>query len=180
MTRRDAETALRELDGVTWGDSALRVGWSKAVPVGVRPLYGIVSYRVLCTTIALTYQYIVVRKSSRSPDRHRARHSRSRSPRRRSSSRDRHDRRRSRSRSRDRYERRRSRSYDRRRSRSRSRRSRSRDAADEVSESFVRAVATQVRGNDATYEASLCEREKANSQYAFLADRKVFYLLCSP
>ena len=39
MKRRDAEEALRELDGFDWGGSVLRVGWSKAVPVGSRPLY---------------------------------------------------------------------------------------------------------------------------------------------
>lgn len=39
MKRRDAEEALRELDGFDWGGSVLRVGWSKAVPVGARPMY---------------------------------------------------------------------------------------------------------------------------------------------
>ena len=39
MKRRDAEDALRELDGFDWGGSVLRVGWSKAVPVGSRPMY---------------------------------------------------------------------------------------------------------------------------------------------
>lgn len=40
MTRRDAERALRELDGFDWGGSVLRVGWSKAVPVAAKPMYG--------------------------------------------------------------------------------------------------------------------------------------------
>lgn len=39
MKRRDAEEALRELDGFDWGGSVLRVGWSKAVPVGTRAMY---------------------------------------------------------------------------------------------------------------------------------------------
>ena len=39
MKRRDAEEALRELDGFDWGGSVLRVGWSKAVPVGARAMY---------------------------------------------------------------------------------------------------------------------------------------------
>lgn len=39
MKRKDAEAALRELDGFDWGGSVLRVGWSKAVPVAAKPLY---------------------------------------------------------------------------------------------------------------------------------------------
>ncbi|TFY64109.1 hypothetical protein EVJ58_g2837 [Rhodofomes roseus] len=41
MKRKDAEAALRELDGFDWGGSILRVGWSKAVPIAVKPLYGV-------------------------------------------------------------------------------------------------------------------------------------------
>lgn len=40
MTRRDAEDALREFDGFDWQGSVLRVGWSKAVPIAAKPLYG--------------------------------------------------------------------------------------------------------------------------------------------
>ena len=40
MKRKDAEAALRELDGFEWGGSVLRVGWSKAVPIAAKPLYG--------------------------------------------------------------------------------------------------------------------------------------------
>lgn len=40
MNRRDAEDALREFDGYDWGGSVLRVGWSKAVPIASKPLYG--------------------------------------------------------------------------------------------------------------------------------------------
>jgi U2-associated protein SR140 len=39
MKRKDAEAALREFDGFDWGGSVLRVGWSKAVPMAVKPLY---------------------------------------------------------------------------------------------------------------------------------------------
>jgi len=41
MTRRDAENALREFDGYDWGGFVLRVGWSKAVPIAAKPLYGL-------------------------------------------------------------------------------------------------------------------------------------------
>jgi U2-associated protein SR140 len=44
MTRRDAEEALRQFDGYDWGGSILRVGWSKAVPIAAKPLYGLYSY----------------------------------------------------------------------------------------------------------------------------------------
>lgn len=40
MKRRDAEVALREFDGYDWGGSVLRVGWSKAVPIAAKPMYG--------------------------------------------------------------------------------------------------------------------------------------------
>jgi U2-associated protein SR140 len=40
MKRKDAEKALREFDGFDWGGSVLRVGWSKAVPIAAKPLYG--------------------------------------------------------------------------------------------------------------------------------------------
>jgi U2-associated protein SR140 len=39
MKRKDAEAALREFDGFDWGGSILRVGWSKAVPIGSKALY---------------------------------------------------------------------------------------------------------------------------------------------
>lgn len=40
MKRRDAEACVRELDGFDWGGSILRVGWSKAVPLAPKALYG--------------------------------------------------------------------------------------------------------------------------------------------
>lgn len=40
MTRADAEACVRELDGFDWGGSVLRVGWSKAVPIAARAMYG--------------------------------------------------------------------------------------------------------------------------------------------
>jgi hypothetical protein len=40
MRRKDAEGALKEFDGFDWGGSILRVGWSKAVPVAAKPMYG--------------------------------------------------------------------------------------------------------------------------------------------
>jgi U2-associated protein SR140 len=39
MKRKDAETAVRELDGLDWGGSVIRVGWSKPVPLPNQPLY---------------------------------------------------------------------------------------------------------------------------------------------
>jgi len=38
--RKDAEAALRDIDGVAWAGSTLRVGWSKAVPTSGTVLYG--------------------------------------------------------------------------------------------------------------------------------------------
>ena len=40
MKRKDAENCVREMDGFDWGGSVLRVGWSKAVPLAPRALYG--------------------------------------------------------------------------------------------------------------------------------------------
>lgn len=39
MKRKDAECAVREMDGFDWGGSTLRVGWSKAVPIAAKALY---------------------------------------------------------------------------------------------------------------------------------------------
>jgi U2-associated protein SR140 len=41
MRRKDAEAALREFDGFDWGGNMLRVGWSKAVPIAAKPMYGV-------------------------------------------------------------------------------------------------------------------------------------------
>lgn len=40
MKRKDAEKAVAELDGLDWGGSVLRVGWSKSVPMPQKALYG--------------------------------------------------------------------------------------------------------------------------------------------
>ena len=40
MKRKDAERAVRELDGIDWGGSVLRVGWSKPVQIPLRAIYG--------------------------------------------------------------------------------------------------------------------------------------------
>ena len=56
MKRRDAEEALREFDGFDWGGSVLRVGWSKAVPVGTKAMYSkslLSSIGALLTTLCL-------------------------------------------------------------------------------------------------------------------------------
>lgn len=39
MKRKDAEAAVREVDGFDWGGSVLRVGWSKAVPLAAKATY---------------------------------------------------------------------------------------------------------------------------------------------
>ena len=54
MKRRDAEAALREFDGYDWGGSVLRVGWSKAVPIAAKPMYGklLGSYTVLVSIVS--------------------------------------------------------------------------------------------------------------------------------
>lgn len=40
MQRKDAEVAVKELDGLEWGGCAIRVGWSKMIRIPARPLYG--------------------------------------------------------------------------------------------------------------------------------------------
>lgn len=40
MKRRDAERAIKEMDGFTWGGSVLRCGWGKSMPMPTRPIYG--------------------------------------------------------------------------------------------------------------------------------------------
>ncbi|KAF8578708.1 hypothetical protein K439DRAFT_1527590 [Ramaria rubella] len=148
MKRRDAEIAVREMDGFDWGGYILRVGWSKAVPVASKAAYG----------------------AERSHSRHRSRssdrrhHSRSRS-RSRSQGRTYHSRRQSRSRSRSR-----------RRSPNRRRRSRSRDYrsnnVDPEAEIFIRTVANKVRDQGQQFENVLRERENGKAKFLFLWDEK--------
>ncbi|PPQ62946.1 hypothetical protein CVT24_006186 [Panaeolus cyanescens] len=163
MTRRHAEEALREFDGCEWGGTILRVGWSKAVPLAPKPMY------------VLSHKPASSRSRSRSRSRSKERDNWSRDHRHRHS-------RRSRSRS---WEHDRSRSPMRRRSRSRtrrfssnsrspSRRSRSprrHDESEIVTDTFIRAVASEVRGHDAKYEDMLKDREKSNPKYNFLLQR---------
>jgi U2-associated protein SR140 len=188
MKRRDAENALRELDGFDWGGSVLRVGWSKAVPVAQRAQFSkhsessdnfipMSDERVhLLAYGGKGHSRSHSRSRSRSPARrHHPSHSRSRS---RSRSRDRHRTSRhspsrdyhQRSYSRSRYGRSHSRSPYRRRSRSQSP---ARD--DEVTEKFIRTVAAEVigHGEDGKYEQGLIEREKHNSRYTFMTKRSV-------
>lgn len=40
MRRKDAEVAVKELDGLDWGGTIIRVGWSKMVKIPLRPIIG--------------------------------------------------------------------------------------------------------------------------------------------
>ncbi|KAF8200699.1 hypothetical protein BJ912DRAFT_1019728 [Pholiota molesta] len=166
MTRRDAEEALRQFDGYDWGGSILRVGWSKAVPIAAKPLYVSASSKP-------RHSRSRSRSRSYSPDRYRARDVRHGSRRSRSPS---WDRNRSRSPHRPRsYSH--SRRYDSSSSRS-PRRGYSRspprgliDDGEVVTDTFIRAVAAEVRGHDKKFEETLREREKSNPKYNFLLRR---------
>ncbi|KAI1794117.1 hypothetical protein LXA43DRAFT_997789 [Ganoderma leucocontextum] len=177
MKRRDAEAALREFDGYDWGGSILRVGWSKAVPIAAKPMYVVKRSRSRSASRSQSPA-----RRDRDRGREEGRRSRSRSPshgRELDRSRDHRSSRRSRSRSyslsrsRSPSRHRRSHHYDDSRSRSpRRRRSRSPTSQmpgdDEVTEQFIRTVASEVRGHDEEYENALQEREKSNPKYAFL------------
>ncbi|KAJ7072108.1 hypothetical protein C8F01DRAFT_230005 [Mycena amicta] len=151
MNRRDAEEALRELDGFEWGGSVLRVGWSKAVPIAAKPLYVSDMPKISESSRRRSRS----RSGSRSPrDRHRGTFGRwsrshSASPRRR-----------------------RSHSGERRRDASRSpspRRDAIRDEEEEfVTDTFIRAVAAEVKGHGSKYEQNLKERERNNPKFAFI------------
>ena len=39
MTRQDAERAMKEADGITWGGSRVRLSWGKAMPLPNRAMY---------------------------------------------------------------------------------------------------------------------------------------------
>ncbi|KAH8828231.1 hypothetical protein DL96DRAFT_1798159 [Flagelloscypha sp. PMI_526] len=135
MKRRDAESALRQFDGVEWGGSVLRVGWSKAVPVAHKAKYP-----------STRREHSRSRSGSRSPTRWRApSRSRSRSPRRRfgddpESSRHRH----------------------------RSRSPRLEEDEDTVTDTFIRAVASEIKSHDADFESQLKEREQSNPKFDFM------------
>ncbi|KAG2119581.1 uncharacterized protein F5147DRAFT_664710 [Suillus discolor] len=171
MKRKDAEAALREVDGLDWGGSILRVGWSKAVPMAAKALY--VPSRTSRSRSRSRGHERRGRSKSHSP----RRHSRSRSTDRYRSSR----RSRSRSLSDSRSPRRRRRSYSRsrydsrspcRRSPSLSRRHESEDEASAVTDTFIRAVAAEVKGHGSEYEENLREWERNNPRYSFMTQRK--------
>lgn len=171
MKRKDAEAALREIDGLDWGGSILRVGWSKAVPMAAKALY--VPSRASRSRSRSRGHERRGRSKSHSP----RRHSRSRSAGRYRSSR----RSRSRSLNDSRSPRRRRRSYSRsgydsrsprRRSPSPSRRHDSEDEAAAVTDTFIRAVAAEVKGHGSEYEENLREWEKGNPRYSFMTQRK--------
>ncbi|KAJ7346830.1 hypothetical protein DFH08DRAFT_203448 [Mycena albidolilacea] len=151
MRRKDAEQALRELDGFDWGGSILRVGWSKAVPIAQKPMY----------TSGLAKNLDPVQQQRRSRSRSPARerhygHSSRRSPSPWGRSRSASPGRRSHSRRDD--------------SRSPSpRRSHIRDEEEEfVTDTFIRAVAAEIKGHGSKYEQNLRERERNNPKFAFL------------
>ncbi|KAG1897972.1 uncharacterized protein F5891DRAFT_1165122 [Suillus fuscotomentosus] len=171
MKRKDAEAALREVDGLDWGGSILRVGWSKAVPMAAKALY--VPSRTSRSRSRSRGHERRGRSQSHSP----RRHSRSRSTGRYRSSR----RSRSRSLNDSRSPRRQRRSYSRsrydsrspyRRSPSPSRRHESEDEASAVTDTFIRAVAAEVKGHGSEYEENLREWERNNPRYSFMTQRK--------
>jgi U2-associated protein SR140 len=175
--RKDAEVALRELDGTNWAGSALRVGWSKAVPTSGRVLYG-KSHKLV---YPLDIDPLPGRRNSRSrspePRRSKRREPSHSSSRSRSQSSDYdHYRRSDRPRSRDKHDRhRRSRSRSRDRSHRKDRRRRSQEShrTPRDERDFIELVATMRRAHGKTFEDSLLERERGNPQYEFLYDPKV-------
>ncbi|KAI0051920.1 hypothetical protein FA95DRAFT_1580392 [Auriscalpium vulgare] len=159
MRRKDAEAALRELDGFDWGGCVLRVGWSKAVPIAAKAMYGASDAwsHHLVSLMPRRHSRSRSRSPEREPHRLRSRRSRSRSyspP---------HGSRRPRSYSRSRYHR--SRSPRRRPSNERH------HSDDEVTDAFIRTVAAEVKGHGDKYDESLRELEKNNPMYAFMTDR---------
>ncbi|EPQ57387.1 hypothetical protein GLOTRDRAFT_127735 [Gloeophyllum trabeum ATCC 11539] len=162
MKRKDAEAAFRELDGFDWGGSVLRVGWSKAVPVASKPMYGKPPFNEAdlpyikpqqVATVGLPLSLAIEGQRSRpllsalSQSVEELQQEpfegappisvavpQSLSP----------------------YE--------------RDRRLAS-DEEDPVTDQFIRNVATEVRGHGGKYEETLKEREKHNPKYAFLVNK---------
>jgi U2-associated protein SR140 len=185
MRRRDAERAIRELDGYEWEGSVLRCTWGKSMPMPPRPIYG--KFLILlffCKSCAEALEK-VASESSRDRSRSPRRGKRSRSP----------DRRRNRSPSnsgeREMSWRRRgrrpsspprpvSRSRSRSRSPHRRRHSRSRSASprqwpriDAEEEYFIRNVWDKIREHGSHFETMIRQRERGNPRFAFLEDEKV-------
>ncbi|KAJ9109859.1 hypothetical protein QFC19_001838 [Naganishia cerealis] len=57
MKRKDAEVAVKELDGLDWGGCIIRVGWSKMIRLPIRPIYG------ECTAVNYVLEARSVKKS---------------------------------------------------------------------------------------------------------------------
>ncbi|CDZ98296.1 Predicted splicing regulator, contains RRM, SWAP and RPR domains [Phaffia rhodozyma] len=157
MKRQDAEKAVKELDGLDWGGSVLRVGWSKAMPLPARAIYDITSHS---------------RRHSRSP-------SRSRSPSPSTSHHPSSKRRRSRSPS---YSRSPSRSPVAKRPVRLNPSSAASFALDPDKEHFIRTVADKVLSVGKAFEDMLRSKEAVNPRFDFLRNEHSneyhFYRTC--
>lgn len=74
MNRKDAETAVQELDGADWGTIRLKVGFSKWVPVPQKPLYGACLLLKVALADFLDLTSGSKRARSRSPGRSKPKH----------------------------------------------------------------------------------------------------------
>ena len=177
MKRKDAETAVKDLDGMDWGGSVLRVGWSKPVTVPARAIYDLgngAGAESSSRRRERERSYSISRSPSPPPRRRARALSRSPSPSRSaSSSRD--------ERSPPRRNRRDSRSYS---SSSRSpsptpppkkktARERWLDKIPPEQAKFIKAVAVRVKDHGKGFEEVLREREKENPKFLFLFNSDV-------
>ena len=165
MKRRDAETAVREMDGLQWGGKRLQVGFSsRPVPIPSRALYGMLE------------DWSKAERTEYNPRAGGRPRSRSRSPVDRGS----RDNRRSRSRNGTRSPRTTrpmsdSRSLSGSRSPSPRRNAIAKwlDSVPAEESRFIRDNALDVRERGKSYEVSLRERERSNPRYAFLFNEKL-------
>lgn len=164
MERKDAERAVKELDGSEWMGNSIRVGWSKPVAKPLKALFGESFFHIYHRKKKGKKEKSLNSNVDITSDSHKRRRSRSRS-RGRSPPRKKSHRARS-------YSYSSSSSYSRSPSPERTCKQKWLDSIPEEHGRFIKTVANRVKEHGKGFEDVLMEKERENPKFAFLYDDK--------